>query len=66
MPKTARIVQFTHIFLSLLDASNYLCFGCKRFVFVGIDLVLSEDGEGCFDVEFLVSDFPGGHGGRSV
>lgn len=28
--------------------------------------MLSEDGEGCLDVEFLVSHFPGGHGGREV
>lgn len=28
--------------------------------------MLSEHGEGCFDVKFLVSHFPRGHGGRRL
>jgi hypothetical protein len=39
-----------------------LVFGCKGFVLGGIDLVLSKDWEGGFDVEFFDADFAGRHG----
>lgn len=51
----------TDLFLRRLDTGRDLIFGCKGFVLGWIDLVLSEDWKGGFDVEFFDADFAGRH-----
>jgi len=54
----------THIFFALINTSGYLRLCCEGLVLVGVYLVFSEHREWCFDIEFLISHFPGGHDGR--
>jgi hypothetical protein len=54
----------THIFFGRLDTGRDVAFVGERFIFAGVNLVLSEYWKRCFDTQLLVPYFPGGHGCR--